>query len=248
MPPNRAEPGQATGAGPTGNIAALHEPLGIHLQGTLLSFVAGYVDVVGFTALAGLFTAHVTGNFIMIGLALQNPSASLLPKLLAMPAFVLSVAATRRMEAALEHRGRTPAPLLLIECALMLCFMLAGLAAAPAVDPGSLPAIASGLFAVAAMGIQNTLSRTSLAGLGPTTIMTGNTTQIIIDLVDAYHASPEQKTAIYARLRKATPAVLGFASGAALGATAYMLFGFWCALLPIALLLLLSAQFRTAAT
>jgi len=29
-----------------------------------LSFVGGFVDVVGF----GLFTAHVTGNFIMIAL------------------------------------------------------------------------------------------------------------------------------------------------------------------------------------
>jgi hypothetical protein len=34
------------------------------LTGSALGFTAGYVDTVGFVALFGLFTAHVTGNFI----------------------------------------------------------------------------------------------------------------------------------------------------------------------------------------
>lgn len=36
----------------------------------LLSFNGGYVDTAGFLALQGLFTAHVTGNFVTFGAAM----------------------------------------------------------------------------------------------------------------------------------------------------------------------------------
>lgn len=59
----------------------------------LLSFVAGFVDTVGFVALFGLFTVHVTGNFVLIGAAAaESGHASVLGKLLALPVFVLTVA------------------------------------------------------------------------------------------------------------------------------------------------------------
>jgi hypothetical protein len=48
-----------------------------------LSFVGGFVDVVGFIALFGLFTAHVTGNFIMIGLEMVHATELAIAKLLA---------------------------------------------------------------------------------------------------------------------------------------------------------------------
>jgi uncharacterized membrane protein YoaK (UPF0700 family) len=37
---------------------------------TLLSFNGGYVDTIGYLSLQGLFTSHVTGNFVTIGAAL----------------------------------------------------------------------------------------------------------------------------------------------------------------------------------
>ena len=59
------------------------------LQSSGLAFLAAYVDTLGFIALFGLFTAHVTGNFILIGAALADTSQmSILLKFLAFPAFL----------------------------------------------------------------------------------------------------------------------------------------------------------------
>jgi uncharacterized membrane protein YoaK (UPF0700 family) len=219
-------------------------PRVVFLRGCTLSFVAGYVDVTGFAALFGLFTAHVTGNFIMIGIELASPaSVGMLAKLLALPAFVVAVACTRVAETALVRRKRSPVPILcLAECLFLALFMAIGLAAVPVTNPGAPFAIVAGLCAVVAMGVQNALSRTALAEMGPTTIMTGTTTQIVIDLVDLSGAAPEQAAAIKGRLRKMAPAMAGFAVGATLGALAYAALSFWSVLLPIGLLVAISVQ------
>jgi len=205
--------------------------------GYILSFIAGYVDVVGFISLFGLFTAHVTGNFIMIGVDITGHAPGLLAKLLALPAFVLAVAATRLAEVRIARTGRSPvAPLLLVEAVLLALFLAASLHAAPVTDPSAPAAIVAGMLAVVAMGMQNALSRTSLLDLGPTTIMTGNTTQIVVDLVDLPGASGPQREAIRRRLRKMGPALAAFALGAILGALGFARFSVWCMLLPTALL------------
>ena len=56
------QPGQVTAAG----AAA---PDRLPGEDVFLASIAGYVDTLGFVALFGLFTAHVTGNFILIGSA-----------------------------------------------------------------------------------------------------------------------------------------------------------------------------------
>jgi uncharacterized membrane protein YoaK (UPF0700 family) len=221
------------------------KPINGSLHGCVLSFIAGFVDVVGFIALFGLFTAHVTGNFIMIGVALAGNSAGLATKLLALPAFAVAVATTRVLESWLAQRQRpVVAVLLAIECAFLVLFVGMGLWATTGegLSAGSLPSMLAGMAAIIAMGIQNAVSRTALADLGPTTIMTGNTTQIVIDLVDLSSAGPDQAGAIRARLRKMLPALAGFAAGAVLGALAYTAISFWCVLLPVLLLAVLCRQ------
>src|SRR2546429_8532817 len=87
----------------------------------VLSFTAGYVDTAVFVGLFGLFTAHVTGNFVLIGSELVHASGEAWPKLLAFPAFILAVAVAVKGSQALErkHKARGP-PLLYIEAALLL--------------------------------------------------------------------------------------------------------------------------------
>jgi uncharacterized membrane protein YoaK (UPF0700 family) len=205
------------------------------LLSTGLAFVAGYVDAVGFIALFGLFTAHVTGNFILIGAALTGSGVGLVGKLLALPIFVAAVALTRLAVLALGA-NKAFRPLLFGQASLLGGFLALGLLAAPVADPDAPLVIAAGLAGVMAMGVQNAAGRLILADLAPTTIMTGNTTQIVIDLVDHWRTSGDERRAAGARLRKMGPAVLMFATGAVAGAFALAALSFWSLLAPIAVL------------
>jgi uncharacterized membrane protein YoaK (UPF0700 family) len=202
-----------------------------------LGFVAGFVDTCGFVALFGLFSAHVTGNFVLLGASLIRPHAGVIAKLLALPVFMAAVAGTRLFLIRSGGSDRSVREVLAAEVLFLVLFLAAGVAAAPIVDADDGIAILTGMLAVAAMGIQNAASRTVFAAYSPTTVMTGNVTQIVLDCVD-YIALPatEVKGAARARLSKLVPPVIAFALGAALGALGYGAVGFWCLLLPIAVL------------
>lgn len=204
-----------------------------------LAFVAGYVDTLGFVALFGLFTAHVTGNFVLIGSALAQSSGGLLLKLLVFPAFIAAVVATRLLVLALERRGRASLrPLLLLQGLLLAGFALCGWWGSPIHSDSAPLALAAGILAAAAMGLQNAAARLVLPTLTPTTVMTGNVTQLVIDAVDLLRGAAD--AAIRARARRFVWPVLCFAAGAIAGAFGYVHIGFAALLLPVALLLLLA--------
>lgn len=217
-----------------------------------LAFVAGFVDVVGFVALFGLFTAHVTGNFVLIGAEIVHSGVGVVAKLLALPVFIMAVIAVRFVVLAYERREASPLRcLLLLQTVLLLGFMAAGHYIQPVVDPDTLPAVLTGLLGVAAMAVQNGTGRLVLGSHAPTTIMTGNTTQAVIDAVDILRlpADAELRKAAADRFRRMVPAIAAFATGAILGAVGYLLGSFWCLLLPSACLLALAvwlAQPRAA--
>src|ERR1700733_5654751 len=71
----------------------------------LLSVNGGYVDCAGFLALHGLFTTHVTGNFVTLGAALVLGTSGALAKVLALPMFCLVVIAIRLFSVALMAKG-----------------------------------------------------------------------------------------------------------------------------------------------
>jgi uncharacterized membrane protein YoaK (UPF0700 family) len=201
--------------------------------GALLAFTAGFVDTCGFIALFGLFTAHVTGNFVLIGAAVAGEQQGIFGKLLALPVFVLAVVATRLFVLSCERRSKSAAaPLLLGQMFFLALFLLAGIAAAPITAADAPRAILAGMLGVTAMAIQNAASRTAFATLAPTTVMTGNVTQIVIDLVDLARAGTAGGEA-RGRLRKMVPAVAAFAVGALAGATGYVMYGFWCLIVPM---------------
>lgn len=200
---------------------------------SLLAFTAGFVDTAGFIALFGLFTAHVTGNLVLIGASMVDFRPGILGKLLALPVFVLAVAGARMFVLHREARGRDAGIGLLVgQTFFLAAFLAAGVAATPMVDADAPITILVGQCAVIAMAVQNAATRTVFAGMAPTTVMTGNVTQVVIDLVDLV-SSPGARGTVTARLKKMAPPVLTFAFGALAGALGYAAFGFWCLAAPI---------------
>ncbi|HEV7574935.1 MAG TPA: YoaK family protein [Caldimonas sp.] len=206
-----------------------------------LGFVAGYVDTVGFVALFGLFTAHVTGNFVLIGSALAHSSGSVLLKLLVFPAFIAAVAITRIIVLVLERRHHdTVRPLLLLEMVLLAGFLILGWLAAP-IDSADAPlAMAAGIVGATSMGVQNAAARLVLADLAPTTVMTGNVTQLVLDAVDLARGAGDEATRH--RAAKFVGPIVAFAAGAIGGAFGYVFFGFLALALPIAVLAVLALR------
>lgn len=202
--------------------------------GVGLAFVAGFVDAAAFIALAGLFTAHVTGNFVLIGAELVSTSSGVVAKLLALPAFVLAVAAARLLALALERRGVAPLRWLLgVEILLLAAFGLAGFALSPLGSPDGAAAVCVGMLGVAAMGVQNAIGRLGLPHLAATTVMTVNVTQAVIDLVDWARGAVATDGPARVRMRRMLPAVLAFAIGALAGAFGVAAWSFGCLAIPI---------------
>jgi uncharacterized membrane protein YoaK (UPF0700 family) len=152
----------------------------------LLSFTAGYVDTAGFLALQGLFTAHVTGNFVTLGASLVL-GTSAIAKLMALPVFRVVVITVRIFCSLLsQHLSAVFEAMLGVKIALLIAGATLAVRFGPFHDGDSWQAIVTGLVLVAAMAIQNAVHRIYLGSAPPSTLMTGTTTQIMIDLADLF--------------------------------------------------------------
>lgn len=194
------------------------------------SLTAGYADTSGFLALKGLFTSHVTGNFVTLGSALVFGSSGALAKTLALPMFCIAVLAIRLLALRLRGSGRPVLRSVLVLQVVLLCAAAALAAwAGPFGDADTGAALALGMIMVTAMAIQNAAHRVHLAYAPPSTVMTGTTTQIMLDLADMLHgAHPDRVAATRARLRTMIASVVLFAAGCALAAVLYAAVDKWC--------------------
>jgi len=200
----------------------------------VLTFSAGYADAAGFIALHGLFSAHVTGNFVTVGAALVSGTSGVVTKLLALPTFCVVIALARLARYALLSRG-LPVLKTLLAVELLLLTSVSALAVkfGPFAGGDSPWAAVTGLTLVAAMAIQNAIQRVHLAHEPPTTIMTGTTTQVMLDVADLLHGVPPERTEIIrSRLLRMSRAVFSFALGCAFAALFYGAGGVWCFCVP----------------
>jgi uncharacterized membrane protein YoaK (UPF0700 family) len=145
----------------------------------LLTFIAGFTDTTTFVAADKLFSAHVTGNFIVLAYDLiRGADRSAYIKLLAVPVFVLAA-----MLAAWHDRKHRPVRLLRLEGCLLL--VAAGLSLVWK------PVFPAAMLVVAAMAIQNSFGRLyPELTWSTTTVMTGNTTTAAVSFIQGFTARP----------------------------------------------------------
>ncbi|MBW4580787.1 MAG: DUF1275 domain-containing protein [Tildeniella nuda ZEHNDER 1965/U140] len=196
--------------------------------GFLLSWVAGFVDTSAFIILFGIFTAHVTGNIALAGSSfVAADEGTTITRLLMLPTFMLTVALTSLL--ARYARGKqwsVFAVLLTAEAIALSIFLIIGTNLSPALllDVQEEYILPIGMAGVVAMAIQNALMKESkgvFKSYIPTTVMTGNTTQLTIDLVQFLSAKlspPSELTKLEAaealeRMGRFVPVIAGFALG-----------------------------------
>ena len=226
------------------SIPSVEDSPGLRLLPFVLSLIAGSLDITGFLGLGGLFTAHITGNIVILAARLVAHEPSPLSHAIAVPVFMAVLMLTRLCVAGLD-RIAVPSllPLLILQFLLLSMTLGICLAAGLSAEPNR-PAIAlAGMFAVAGMAVQNALVRVSLADAPSTAVMTTNVTVFAMDLGEiCFGGSQSGRARARSRARRTWPAIAGFLTGCALGAICEPAFGLAALAVP-ALLSLVAIGF-----
>ncbi len=211
----------------------------------LLAGTAGAVDALSYVGLGRVFTANMTGNTVLLGLAVgQAEGLAVVRSSLAMVGFVGGVAlgagmAVRGGRGQLWPRGATAA--LAVEWALLCAFAGLWLAGGVA-EPRAGTAAALIVLSALAMGIQSAVARRLDVSGVATTYITGTLTTLASSVVDrARAAAAPAGAAPSAPLAWSGEALLGstwlvYVAGAALVAAASALGPAVMLAVPVALM------------
>jgi uncharacterized membrane protein YoaK (UPF0700 family) len=124
----------------------------------VLSVIAGSTDIIGFLGLNGLFTAHITGNLVVLAAHVVVGAPTIFSYILSVPVFMLVLLLTRLLAGGLERAGLdTLGPLLLLQLLSLAVFLVLCTIAGPWINPNATAAVVAGMFGVAAMAVQNAL-------------------------------------------------------------------------------------------
>ncbi len=177
--------------------------------------MAGFCDTSTFVSGDSIFSAHVTGNFIVFAAQLiVGKEENAWIKLLTFPIFIIVV----MTGGWIAKRSGNKYRVLLIESMLLLLCGAIALVNSTLSRPNAGPTVyCMVMIVVAAMGLQNAFGKLYAKEThGPTTMMTGNVTQAALDLgsLIGRSAGTEQKL----NLRKQLYLIGGFLLGCLMGA------------------------------
>jgi uncharacterized membrane protein YoaK (UPF0700 family) len=226
------------------SITSTETDLAISGLPLVLSLIAGSTDVIGFLGLNGLFTAHITGNLVVLAARVVVGNWAVLSYLLSVPVFMLVLFLTSLFAGCLRRFGvSTLRPLLLLQLIFIVAFFILCVIAGPWRDGNAMLGIVAGMLGVAAMAVQNALVQISLKHSPTTAVMTTNVTHFFLDLGrmlidrDLGEVAKARHRAIHN-----LPVIVGFAIGCALGALCEAAVGLWSLGLPTSLAVLAVAM------
>jgi uncharacterized membrane protein YoaK (UPF0700 family) len=201
----------------------------VGITSLLLSFVAGFCDTVTFVAAGELFSAHVTGNFIIFAYdIIKHANAGAWQKLLTFPVFILAVMTGGRI----SRKWTNMYVLLILEGILLLISGLSALAVKNVNDTAQWQVLLIAMIIVVALGFQNTFGKLfNKATYGLTTIMTGNVTQASLDFIKVVTVKPFDAEA-WGSLKKLLFLIFGFLFGCLFGALMAAKVGLCAVILP----------------
>ena len=203
---------------------------------TLLSVIAGMVDLIGYFTLGNVFTAHITGNLVVIAALVVRGGRMNSAQVLAIPIFIFAVAATWLLARVSGRRGPGLARLLLlIQFLLLSSVLIFSVITKPAANPHGLMAGIAVMIAVSAMACQFALLRLALPVAPSTAVMTGNLTNTVLSLLDRLPRAQPLMTCDTERLRSSLQLLIGFFAGCVVAAAAVSLLGEWAWSFPVAL-------------
>jgi uncharacterized membrane protein YoaK (UPF0700 family) len=222
------------------DVPSVDDSIELKLLPFVLSMIAGSLDVIGFLGLGGIFTAHITGNLVILVARLVAKEPAPMSHIIAIPVFMAILALTRLFVARLDRVGvASLLPLLTLQFLLLLMTFGVCLAVGWHADPHGLALIWASMLAVSAMAVQNALVRVSLTGAPSTAVMTTNITVVIMDLGEIWFGrSVTGNAKAHDRVRSTWPAIVGFLLGCAIGALCEPGFGLAALAAPILLSLI----------
>lgn len=217
-------------------VPSIDQSWALMLLPPVLSLIAGSCDIIGFIGLGGLFTAHITGNIVLLVAHIAAGADAPLSYMLSVPVFIVALVLSRYLVGALERRGMPSLrPLLLLQFLLLAVFLVLCAPASP-VDPNAGKALLGCMLGVSAMAVQNALVQVSITGAPATAVMTTNTTRFAMDLGEVLMAADRAQASKAAiRARRTLPSIVAFVVGCGLGAGCQVIIGLWSLLLPTAL-------------
>ncbi len=202
----------------------------------ILSFVGGATDTLGFSLLYQLFTAHVTGNFVLIGSAIAQKGESdllLWAQLLVLPIFFITVLLTTLLIPE-KVTVKTAKHFLGVQAILLILFLVFGFYYGNEINNMTATLIAAP--AVIAMALQNMYPKFLFKKMPFTTVMTGNVTTIAMNMGAGLKSKNNAQKGISLHLY----AAIGFVSGALIIALAANHLQFISAVIPVLLILFIA--------